>query len=163
PVCGTEARSDSAEQVADALVRDHPSARALICFPLPAQAMRDPATLVAGLLQRGFARLKIGATVLDLADQAGQPGPGTAPGAGGGGGVVVDGVGMGGDGGRRLTDSLETALAEGQGSAVVEIVGGPSVSVSRELRCPACEVALVRPRPLLFTFNHPLGACAECK
>src|SRR5438309_2230263 len=31
PQCGAEARSDSAEQVADALVRDHAGARALIC------------------------------------------------------------------------------------------------------------------------------------
>src|SRR5204863_8360942 len=33
PRCGAEARTDSAEQVADALVRDHAGARALICFP----------------------------------------------------------------------------------------------------------------------------------
>src|SRR5215510_14541798 len=33
--CGTEARSDSAEQVTDALIREHAGARALICFSLP--------------------------------------------------------------------------------------------------------------------------------
>src|SRR6185369_13922949 len=33
----------------------------------------------------------------------------------------------------------------------------------REFRCPTCGVALTRPRPLLFSFNHPLGACPECK
>ena len=50
PTCGAEARSDSADQVADALLRDHPGARAMICFPLPAEprprsprALRDPA------------------------------------------------------------------------------------------------------------------------
>src|SRR5215813_10663580 len=35
PRCGSEARSDSAESVADELIRDHPGGRALVCFPLP--------------------------------------------------------------------------------------------------------------------------------
>src|SRR5207247_299197 len=35
PRCDTEARSDSAERVADELVRDHAGARAMLCFPLP--------------------------------------------------------------------------------------------------------------------------------
>jgi excinuclease ABC subunit A len=163
PACGTEARSDSAEQVADALVRDHPSARALVCFPLPASATRDGAALVAGLLQRGFARLKVGATVLDLADPAGRPVALPALAEGERLSVVLDRVVIGPEARRRLTDSLETAIAEGQGTALVDIVDGPTVSVSRDLRCPTCGVALARPRPLLFSFNHPLGACAECK
>src|SRR5262249_29944734 len=35
PRCGSEARSDTAERVADELIRDHPGGRALVCFPLP--------------------------------------------------------------------------------------------------------------------------------
>src|SRR5207247_642085 len=45
--CGTEARSDVAEQVADGLLREHAGARALVCFPLPASRTRDPAALAA--------------------------------------------------------------------------------------------------------------------
>ena len=33
----------------------------------------------------------------------------------------------------------------------------------REFRCAACDITVERPRPLLFSFNHPLGACPECK
>ena len=29
--------------------------------------------------------------------------------------------------------------------------------------CQACGTPLERPQPLLFSFNHPLGACPECK
>src|SRR5207247_616052 len=70
-VCGSEARSDSAESVAEALTREHTGARALICFPLPAAA--DPRTLFPALVQRGFARIKVGATVVELTDLAGRP------------------------------------------------------------------------------------------
>src|SRR5262245_39436099 len=73
PTCGAEARSDTAEAVADALVRDHAGARALICFPLPRSASQDPASLFPALLQRGFARIKLGHTVVELADAAGRP------------------------------------------------------------------------------------------
>jgi len=161
PTCGTEARSDSADQVADSLVRDHPGARALICFPLP--KAQDPAAQFSALLQRGFARVKVGATVLDLADAAGRPAALPPELAGQPASVVLDRVVIGADTRRRITDSLETALAEGDGSAHVEILGRGTVAVSREFRCPSCGLPLTRPQPLLFSFNHPVGACPECK
>ncbi len=161
PTCGTEARSDSADQVADSLVRDHPGTRARICFPLP--KAQNPAVLFSALLQRGFARVKVGATVLDLADAAGRPAALPPELADQPVSVVLDRVVIGADARRRITDSLETALAEGDGSAHVEILGRGTVAVSREFRCPSCGLPLTRPQPLLFSFNHPLGACPECK
>src|SRR5881397_490224 len=163
PQCGAEARSDSAEQVADALVRDHAGARALICFPLSPSAAKDPAALFPALLQRGFARVKAGEVVLDLADAAGRPAMFPAELPGQPLSVVLDRIVIAPDARRRITDSLETALAEGDGHAHVDLAGGSVVTVSREFRCPQCGVGLTRPRPLLFSFNHPLGACPECK
>jgi excinuclease ABC subunit A len=163
PRCGAEARSDSAEQVADTLVRDHAGGRALICFPV-ARPAADTGASFAALLQRGFARVKIGGTVFDLADVAGRPAALLPPGADTGPlAVVLDRVVIGPDTRRRLTDSLETALAEGLGRAEVDVLGGRPIAVSRDFRCPQCDVAVTRPRPLLFSFNHPLGACPECK
>jgi excinuclease ABC subunit A len=46
---------------------------------------------------------------------------------------------------------------------MVDVMGHATVHVSREFRCPRCDVALARPQPVLFSFNHPLGACPECK
>jgi excinuclease ABC subunit A len=163
PTCGAEARSDSADQVADALLRDHPGARAMICFPLAVEAGRDPRALFAALLQRGFARVKAGDLVMDLTEAL--AGPAGIPAdldptrlA-----VVLDRVVVGPDSRRRITDSLETALAEGEGRAAVDLLERGVVPVSRDFHCPACGVALARPRPLLFSFNHPLGACPECR
>ncbi len=163
PQCGAEARSDSAEQVADALVRDHEGARALICFPLPRSAAADPAALFPTLLQRGFARVKAGKTVLELADAAGRPATPPPDISGQPLFVVLDRVVIAPEARRRLTDSLETALAEGDGQARVDLVDGGAIGVSRAFRCPQCGVGLTRPRPLLFSFNHPLGACPECR
>jgi len=162
PRCGSEARSDSAERVADELIGQHPGARALICFPLPAAPRPDAKAFVAALVQRGFARIKVGETPLDLAD-AQSPGVTLPPLDGQPVQVVLDRVTLSPESRRRVTDSLETALAEGDGRAVAEIAGHGPLTVSREFHCPRCEVPVARPQPLLFSFNHPLGACPECK
>src|SRR6266851_4377369 len=118
PTCGAEARSDSADQVADALLRDYPGARAMICFPLPAEPARDPRALFAALLQRGFARVKAGDQVLDLAEVQGRPDRIPADLDPARLAVVLDRVVIGPDSRRRITDSLETALAEGEARVV---------------------------------------------
>jgi excinuclease ABC subunit A len=163
PQCGAEARSDTAEEVAEALVRDHAAARALICFPLPRSAARDPSVLFPALLQRGFARVKVGQSVLELAAADGRPAALPADLDLKHLRVVLDRVVIGADGRRRIIDSLETALAEGEGTAEVDVLGTTVIAVSREFRCPQCQCPLTRPRPLLFSFNHPVGACPECK
>jgi len=162
PACGSEARSDSAERVADDLIRDHPSGRALVCFPLPAAPRPDPKAFLATLVQRGFARIKVGEVVLDLA-AAQLPGTPLPALDGRALHVVLDRVTLSPEGRRRITESLETALIEGEGRASVDVVGHGAISVSREFRCPRCDVSLARPQPVLFSFNHPLGACPECK
>ncbi|HUG35625.1 MAG TPA: hypothetical protein VML54_01670, partial [Candidatus Limnocylindrales bacterium] len=162
PACGSEARSDSAESVAEALTRDHPGARALVCFPLPGGPGADPRALFPALVQRGFARVKIGGDVVELTDGAGRL---AAPlvAAGAHVSVVLERVVIDETARRRITESLEAALAEGEGRAEVDVIGHGLVPVSREFRCPACQTPLARPQPLLFSFNHPLGACPECK
>ena len=162
PKCGSEARSDSAERVADELIRDHPGQRALVCFPLPATPRPDPKAFLATLVQRGFARLKVGASVLELAEVL-APGASLPSLEGQPLQVVLDRVVLSSEGRRRLTESLEVALGEGGGRASIEVMGHGAVSVSREFRCPRCDVSLARPQPVLFSFNHPLGACPECK
>jgi len=162
PTCGSEARSDSAERVADELIRDHLAGRALVCFPIPAAPRPDARAFIATLVQRGFARIKVGEIVLDLAE-AQAPGFSLPPLDGQPLQVVLDRVTLSPEGRRRVTESIETALVEGDGRATVEVVGQAAVSVSREFRCPRCDVALARPQPVLFSFNHPLGACPECK
>src|SRR5262249_22164980 len=164
PRCGTEARSDTAEELADAVVRDHAGARALICFPVSRTAAhQDPSALFAALLQRGSARVKAGADVCGLAGPSGLPTPLPPHVDTRRLSVVLDRVVIGPDARRRITDSLETALSEGEGAAEIDVLGTTVIAVSRTFRCPTCETPLARPRPLLFSFNHPVGACPECK
>ena len=155
--CGAPAVSHSADSIADAVLAEHPGARALVTFPLPVPANTAPAEVWATLTRRGFARVRVGDDVLEL----GSPAPETlaAPELD----VVLDRVVLRPEGRARLVDSLETALREGGGRLAVEVVEGPRRPFTEAFRCAGCGAALARPQPLLFSFNHPLGACAECK
>src|SRR5881296_120169 len=155
--CGAPAASHSAATIADALLAEHAGARALVTFPLPVAAGASPAEIWAALTRRGFARVRLEGEIVDLA--------GPPPAALGGAEVevVLDRVVLAVDGRARLVDSLETALREGGGRVTVDVVGTARRAFTEEFRCGACGAALERPQPLLFSFNHPLGACAQCK
>src|SRR3989454_4952612 len=155
--CGAPAASHSAATIADAVLVEHAGARALVTFPLPVPAGAPPAEVWAALTRRGFARVRLGGEVVDLA----APPPVTL--ATSQLDVVLDRVVLAADGRARLVDSLETALREGGGRVAVEVVGGPRRAFTEEFRCGGGGAGLGRPQPLLFSFNHPLGACAECK
>src|SRR5213080_3545180 len=155
--CGAPAAFDSAATIADALLAEHAGARALVTFPLPVAAGAAPAEVWAALTRRGFARVRVDDTIVDLA--APPPATLTTPEIE----VVLDRVVLAADVRARLVDSLETALREGGGRVTVDVVGAARRAFTEEFRCGACGAALERPQPLLFSFNHPLGACAECK
>ncbi len=64
----------------------------------------------------------------------------------------------------RLTDSVETALREGDGRLVVATVGdGDEEFLFSEKRyCDYCHLSFPELSPQLFSFNSPLGMCSEC-
>lgn len=63
----------------------------------------------------------------------------------------------------RLSDSVETAFSEGRGRIKVFIIDGPALSFGKGATCDACGTEMPEASPLLFSFNHPTGACPECK
>jgi excinuclease ABC subunit A len=158
PACGAPAASHSPESIVDSLLEAHRGARALIAFRLAVPGGLPPAELWAGLTRRGFARVRVNGDILDLA----APPPADlaerreiA--------VILDRVVLDSAHRARLTESVESALREGGGQVEVEVLGAGSRVFAESFRCSGCGAALERPQPLLFSFNHPLGACPECK
>jgi excinuclease ABC subunit A len=156
PQCGGAAASASPESMADTLLAEHAGARALVTFPLPVPAGQPPADLWAGLTRRGFARVIVNGVVGDLS----APPPESLDGPLA---VVLDRLVLDPAHRSRLVESLEAALREGGGHVAVELGDGGRRVFAEAFRCGGCGLALERPQPLLFSFNHPLGACPECK
>lgn len=61
----------------------------------------------------------------------------------------------------RFSDSVQTALFEGQGDCIVEIPGEGTTSFSD--RFEADGILFEEPSVNLFTFNNPFGACKRCE
>ncbi len=80
--------------------------------------------------------------------------------------VIVDRVTAGPDALGRITDSIETAYAEGGGAAwAIEAsaaAGDRLRQFSERFECLACGIPYETPQPRLFSFNNPFGACATC-
>src|SRR5581483_4573548 len=62
-----------------------------------------------------------------------------------------------------LIEAIEIAFQEGDGLCRVDVIGQGSQTYSTHFRCQRCGRAFEPLRPVLFSFNHPLGACPDCK
>jgi excinuclease ABC subunit A len=116
------------------------------------------------LRRRGFGRVLVAGRTLTLDEAAAEAAmfagaPSLA--------VVVDRLRVDPDVRARLTDSLETALQEGDGAAFaveVDADGHPTAThrFSERFECRTCGIAYEIPQPRLFSFNNPFGACPIC-
>ena len=76
--------------------------------------------------------------------------------------VVVDRLVMKPDIRRRLSDSLETTLALGNGIAVIETTDGEEMRFSQNYACEEHGIGMTELSPRMFSFNSPFGACPKC-
>ena len=77
--------------------------------------------------------------------------------------IIVDRLVMKEDIARRLTDSIETALALTGGLVIIDIVGEErELLFSQNYACEDCGVSMEELTPRLFSFNNPYGACKSC-
>jgi len=156
--CGQEARGYQPENVADDLLARHSDARVLVLFPIEDAESLPDHVIVKSLLTRGFIRLKCGNQILELTPDCPLP-----TGHRSHLHVIVDRLVLRPESRTRLIEAVELAFREGRGTCRVEIIGGPCQTYSTRFQCQQCGKAFSPLRPVLFSFNHPLGACPECK
>lgn len=149
PSCGREVRGWDISQVKAALLEDHNGEKAVIIF--------ETSEPLASLRQRGFQRIWHEGGIMDMTELPPDP-SGKAE-------VVLDRLVLRDE--PRLADSLEMAWKEGKERLRV-IVFTPgdkllNLRFSSRNTCDYCDIALPEPTPILFSFNHPVCACPECK
>ncbi|HEX6164310.1 MAG TPA: hypothetical protein VFZ31_13145, partial [Vicinamibacterales bacterium] len=193
--CGQEVIRETAEVVATRLLALPEGTRLMLGFDLPVMAISEDgsrgaeegeapeldlgrpaggtqsaqAVALDNLRRKGFGRLLIGdqAITLEEVEPAVLKKRTTLR-------VVVDRIKVAADARTRITDSVETAYAEGGGAAwALQLPDAPSTGsgqaaapiqhlFSERFECRNCGIAYEDPQPRLFSFNNPFGACPTC-
>ncbi len=76
--------------------------------------------------------------------------------------IVVDRLNIKADAGKRLTDSIETALKVGKGTVIIGRGAFKDIIFSEQYACLKCGISYAQINPRNFSFNSPYGACPEC-
>ena len=151
--------TDNTDNTDDTEQEDQDSALSVSSVALDSSA--PSAALLDGLRRKGFGRLLIDGQAVTFEDV-----PPSALKKASVLRVVVDRVKTSAESRTRITDSIETAYAEGGGSAwalQLADAGEPSWHLfSERFECRTCGIPYEDPQPRLFSFNNPFGACPTC-
>lgn len=157
--CEKPIRRDSIDSIVDAVLKLPAGRRAMLGFDV---ALGEHANAqLSELIEAGYVRAMADDEVVDLVTLAGTAPPERIT-------VIVDRFVTDRVDADRISESIETTLAGGDGACVVLLVAsdeapGDRLTFDSLLRCNDCGQVFADPEPQLLNFNSPLGACEECE
>jgi excinuclease ABC subunit A len=184
PNDGARVARQTPQQIVDRVLTLPSGTRFQVLAPVVRGRKGEYESLLADLAGQGFSRVRIDGDVRELAEVLA---PGTdrlARYEQHSIDVIVDRLVLRADIGRRLTDSLETALkladgvvqiqlvpredasgsASGSGFDATDVEGDTDelLTFSQHMVCPTCGTSFEELAPRNFSFNSPYGACEKC-
>ena len=157
PNCLKPISSQTTDQIVDILMALKPESRLEILAPLVRGRKGEYKELIQRARKQGYVRARVDGkmTEIDHVPELEKYKKHTIE-------LVVDRLILKPDIIKRLADSVELALREGEGLVTVVIDGREDRTFSEALACPDCGFSLEEITPRLFSFNAPYGACPEC-
>lgn len=156
PECGKPITSQTADQIVDSLLAEPEGTGLVVLAPLVRGRKGEYRELLLQAKRRGYVRVRIDGTVYEVEEA-----PVLEKYKKHNLELVIDRLTVRPDVRKRLADSVELALREGQGRCVV-LVGKEERIFSTAFACPDCGFSFEEISPRLFSFNSPYGACPEC-
>lgn len=163
PVSGEEVRKDTVTDVVDFILSHEEKTRVLVMAPLLIREGRTLEDELTILLSKGYNRVVIneetqfiedvlaGEELSTLTEESGLY-------------ILIDRAAVqheDEDTQYRLSDSVQTAFFEGEGSCIVSIMGGERRTFSDKFELD--DIQFEEPSVNLFSFNNPYGACKRCE
>ncbi|MBE6561988.1 MAG: excinuclease ABC subunit UvrA [Ruminococcaceae bacterium] len=161
PVCGREIRQRGVDQILDEIMTLPEGTRFLVVSPVVRGKKGRHEKVFADALKRGFVRARVDGVVADIVDDMGldKNQKHTVE-------LVIDRLVMRPDIRSRLSDSVETALREGDDTVIIVTVpregDGVVTEYSTRYACPEHNISFGELEPRMFSFNNPFGACPKC-
>jgi excinuclease ABC subunit A len=159
PATGLPIESQTVSQMVDRVLTLPEGTRLYLLAPIVRGRKGEFKRDFAELQKKGFQRVKVDGHFHEIADV-----PALDKNVKHDIDVVVDRVVVRPDGGARLADSFEAALALADDIAVVEFADkeGERIILSAKFACPVSGFTIEEIEPRLFSFNNPYGACPAC-
>jgi len=155
--CGKKLEKQTVDQIVDKVLELPAKSRIQILAPVVKGRKGEYRELFAKLKRKGYVRCRVDGGLVDL-DNPGELDRYKAHKIE----AVVDRLVVEPKIRKRLADSLEIALKEGDGVVLVDMIGKEEFLFSEKLACPECGVSYEDISPRMFSFNSPYGACSRC-
>ena len=162
PVSGETVRKDSVTDVVNYMLAHDEGTRVMILAPLLIRDGRSQIEELTILLSKGYNRIVLNEEVVSIEDIL--ENPGQFPQAGNQVFILIDRAAIrhnDEDTQYRLSDSVQTAFFEGEGTCTVHIVGSEKRVFSDKFELDG--IIFEEPTVNLFSFNNPYGACKRCE
>ena len=157
PVCGKEIAKQSIDQIVDKVLLLEEGTKFQILAPIAKGKKGEFQKELESVRKSGYSRVRIDGIMYDLSEKVKleknikhniE--------------VIVDRLIMKEGIASRLTDSLESAFALTEGTAIIDVIGGEEILFSQNFACPEHGSCMDELEPRMFSFNSPFGACPTC-
>lgn len=159
PICGREVVRQTSTQIVDQILELPKETRIMILGPVVDDKKGEHRGVAADLKKAGFSRVRVDGTIYDVNEfpELDKQRKHTVE-------AVVDRITVEEESRQRMTDSVEQALALGDGIVnIYQPDADKMQSFSEHYACPVHrEVSLPEVAPRNFSFNSPHGACPHC-
>lgn len=157
PVSGKQVKKDTVTDVITYIKSFPENEKLLLLSPIHLEEGRTMENKLQTLAQQGYARVKVGETVIRIDELKGKSFPKDMQ-------LVIDRVITQNDEDfyNRLADAIQIAFFEGKGELYIETLSDNSVQEFNN-RFEADGISFIEPNVHLFSFNNPYGACPTCE
>ena len=157
PIHGIEITSQTIEQMVDRILSYPERTKLQVLAPIVSGRKGTHVKTLADIKKQGYVRVRIDGTMHDLSEEIKLEKNRKHSIE-----VIVDRIVVKEGIASRLADSLETALALGDGKVIIDVMGEEELLFSEHHACPHCGFSIGELEPRLFSFNSPFGACPDC-
>jgi excinuclease ABC subunit A len=163
PISGNLVQKDSVSSVVAKILNEEEGTRVLILAPLHIRTDRSLLEELSILLSKGYNRISLEETILNIEDILENPdqyplNPAQDI------YILIDRAAVRHDDEDtqyRLSDSVQIAFFEGEGTCIIQIAGGQKYTFSDKFELDG--MVFEEPHVNLFSFNNPFGACKRCE
>lgn len=157
PKCGREIRKQSVDQIVDQIIGLPERTRFQVLAPVVRGRKGEHVKVLESAKKSGYVRVRVDGIIYELSEEIKLEKNKKHNIE-----IVIDRLSVKEGIEKRLTESVESALALADGLVMIDIIDGEMLNFSQSFACPDCGISVEEMEPRSFSFNNPFGACPEC-